>query len=121
MARSPASEELVATAQRVVGALDNSVFAIQGPPGSGKTYTAAHMICDLVAAGKKVGVTALGHKVIRKVLEEVRHAANGLGMSVPCVQKVKDGKETEEQAREPRDHHEKRDPVGAAAVRSGER
>ena len=93
---APPGEDPVATAQRVVGALDNSVFAIQGPPGSGKTYTAAHMICDLVAAGKKVGVTALGHKVIRKVLEEVRHAANGLGMSVPCVQKVKDGKETEE-------------------------
>ena len=92
----PPDEHAVATAQRVVAALDNSVFAIQGPPGSGKTYTAAHMICDLVAAGKKVGVTALGHKVIRKVLEEVGLAASGLGLSVRCVQKVKDGKETEE-------------------------
>ena len=60
-----------ATACRIVSALDRSVFAIQGPPGAGKTFTGARMICQLVKQGKKVGVTALSHKVIRKLLEEV--------------------------------------------------
>ena len=32
-----------------VVALDHSVLAIQGPPGSGKTFTGARMICSLVA------------------------------------------------------------------------
>jgi uncharacterized protein len=40
-------------AKRLLPLLDSSVLAIQGPPGSGKTYTAASMICDLVRAGKR--------------------------------------------------------------------
>ena len=81
-------EEAVETACRVVAALDCSVFAIQGPPGAGKTFTAARVICTLVAAGKKVGVSAFSHKAIRKVLEQVQLAAIELEMEVRCVQKV---------------------------------
>jgi hypothetical protein len=33
------------------------------------------MICELVNHGKKVGITAVGHKVIRKLLDEVLLAA----------------------------------------------
>jgi hypothetical protein len=33
------------------------------------------MICELVDHGKKVGITAVGHKVIRKLLDEVLKAA----------------------------------------------
>jgi predicted RecB family nuclease len=84
-------EEPKATACRVVKALDHSVFAIQGPPGAGKTYTGARMICQLVAQGKKVGVTALSHKVIQKLLAEVVEAAAEDGVAgVHCLQKVKD-------------------------------
>ena len=50
--------------------LDRSVLAIQGPPGAGKTHTGAEMICALVAEGKKVGVTATSHKVIRNLLDK---------------------------------------------------
>jgi uncharacterized protein len=57
-------------------ALDRSTLPIQGPPGSGKTYTAAHMICALVNAGRKVGITAVGHKVIRKLLDDVVKVSN---------------------------------------------
>ncbi len=64
-----ASEKPENTASRIVLALADSVFAIQGPPGSGKTYTGARMICELVKRGKKIGVTALSHKVIRKLFE----------------------------------------------------
>ena len=47
------------------------VLPIQGPPGSGKTYTGARMIVALVAAGKRVGVVANSHKVIGNLLDEV--------------------------------------------------
>jgi predicted RecB family nuclease len=84
-------EEPKATACRIASALDHSVFAIQGPPGAGKTYTGARMICQLVAEGKKVGVTALSHKVIRKLLEEVLAAAAKDGIrGVKCMQKLND-------------------------------
>jgi predicted RecB family nuclease len=84
-------EEPKVTACRIAGALDHSVFAIQGPPGAGKTYTGARMICRLVAEGKKVGVTALSHKVIRKLLEEVVSAAGEDGIrGVKCMQKLND-------------------------------
>ena len=66
---------------------DESVQPIQGPPGSGKTYTAARMICDLLRAGKKVGVTAVSHKVIRKLLEEVLKASD---CPVHAIEKVKE-------------------------------
>ena len=52
----------------VVTRLDRSVLAIQGPPGSGKTYTGARMICALVAQGKSVGVTGPSHKAIVNLL-----------------------------------------------------
>jgi predicted RecB family nuclease len=83
-------EEPQVTACRIVKSLDHSVFAIQGPPGAGKTYTGARMICQLVAQGKKVGVTALSHKVIQKLLAEVVNAAAEDGIAgVHCLQKLK--------------------------------
>jgi uncharacterized protein len=75
-------------ALRLAPTLQAGVLPIQGPPGSGKTYTAARMICELVHAGKKVGITANSHKVIRNVLDETIKAADKLGVTVPCWQKV---------------------------------
>ncbi|WP_307856930.1 TM0106 family RecB-like putative nuclease [Mycolicibacter acidiphilus] len=51
--------------------LDHSYAAIQGPPGAGKTYSAAHLIHTLVLAGKRVGVTATTHHAIDNVVEGV--------------------------------------------------
>ena len=83
-------EEPKITASRIACALDESVFAIQGPPGAGKTYTGARMICELVKQGKKIGITALSHKVIRKLLDEVVDAARDEKVQgVRCLQKVK--------------------------------
>ena len=83
-------EEPKITASRIACALDESVFAIQGPPGAGKTYTGARMICELVKQGKKIGITALSHKVIRKLLDEVVEAAEEAKLRVRCLQRVKD-------------------------------
>jgi predicted RecB family nuclease len=66
-------------------ALDRSLLPIQGPPGAGKTFTGARMICALVNQGKKVGITAVSHKVICKLLDEVIGAAREMNSAgVAC-------------------------------------
>jgi predicted RecB family nuclease len=90
-----ASETAVNTANRIVLALEDSVFAIQGPPGSGKTYTGAQMICELVKLGKRIGVAALSHKVIRKLLDDVVAAAHEMSFEgVRCLDRDKEGEES---------------------------
>jgi uncharacterized protein len=83
-----ASETTLAAALRVAQHLDGGVFPVQGPPGAGKTHTGARMICTLAQSGKKIGITANSHKVIRNILDEVVKAADELGVSIECIQKV---------------------------------
>ena len=73
---------------RVSTKMMSGVLPIQGPPGAGKTFTAAQMICALVRAGRKVGVTANSHKVIRNLLDKVVEQADRSGLAIQCVQKV---------------------------------
>lgn len=86
----PAGEEVVGAAKRLILALDHSILPIQGPPGAGKTYTAAHMILALLNAGKKVGITATSHKVISNLLGKVCEEATKLGQRVSAIQKADD-------------------------------
>jgi uncharacterized protein len=91
-----ASETPEETSVRIVKVLGDSVFAIQGPPGSGKTHIGARMICELVRLGKKIGVTALSHKVIRNLLDKVVEAAKEKETkNVHCLHRDKDGEESE--------------------------
>ncbi|HWZ43215.1 MAG TPA: TM0106 family RecB-like putative nuclease [Candidatus Saccharimonadales bacterium] len=84
-------ETMLDAARRIALSIDFSVLPIQGPPGAGKTYTGARMICELLRQGKKVGITALSHKVIRNLLDEVVKAAQEANMPpMRCVQKVTD-------------------------------
>lgn len=83
-----ADENAVQFAVRIAADLDHTVLAIQGPPGAGKTFTGAQMICELVRRGARVGVTAVSHKVIRKLLDDVAKAANDLRVQVNCIHKV---------------------------------
>ncbi|MFL6548042.1 MAG: DEAD/DEAH box helicase, partial [Povalibacter sp.] len=83
-------ELAVAAAIRVVRSLHGGILPIQGPPGAGKTFTAARMICALVQDGKKVGITANSHKVIRNLLNEVGRFADESGLTLQCIQKVKE-------------------------------
>ena len=81
---------------RVVKTLKDSTFPIQGPPGSGKTHTAAWMICRMVQDRKKVGVTGPSHKVIRNLLDKVVEVADELEIKkLLCVHKAKDESDDE--------------------------
>lgn len=82
-------ETAVQFAVRIAADLDDTVLPIQGPPGAGKTFTGARMICELVRRGARVGVTAVSHKVIRKLLDDVVEAAGELRVQINCVHKVK--------------------------------
>jgi predicted RecB family nuclease len=80
-------------ARRLGLELDHTVLPIQGPPGTGKTYTGARMILDLVATGKRVGVTAQSHRVIGNLLETVARAAAAEGVPVRIGQRCDEADE----------------------------
>ncbi len=86
-------ETLLAGAMRLAPQLEGGVLPIQGPPGTGKTHVGARMIACLVNAGKKVGITATSHKVIRRLLDEVVKAGEELGVGLRCIQKTDDGED----------------------------
>ena len=65
----------LAEQKALVAALDDSYLFIQGPPGSGKTWTGARLIVSLIASGKRVGVAANSHKAIHNLLDGGRDAS----------------------------------------------
>jgi uncharacterized protein len=77
-------------ALRLAPKLSGGVLPIQGPPGAGKTFVGARMVCAIVKAGGKVGITANSHKVIRNFLDEVVRAADENGIDLNCIQKVEE-------------------------------
>ncbi len=66
-------------------ALDQSYLAIQGPPGSGKTYIGARIAIALAERGLRVGVTANSHKVIGHLLGEIEDVARREGLPTPRI------------------------------------
>lgn len=76
-------EPLLDASQRLCSALEHEVLPIQGPPGSGKTFTGARAIVALAKAGKRVGITAVSHKVIDNLLVAIRDAAAADGDASP--------------------------------------
>jgi predicted RecB family nuclease len=81
-------ETTVEAAVRLCQYLEGGILAIQGPPGAGKTFTGARMICELVRRGKKVGITANSHKVIRNLIDATIKAANESATDLQCCHKT---------------------------------
>ena len=48
--------------------LDHSYLTIQGPPGAGKSYTAKHVIAELLKSDSRVGIVSNSHKAINNLL-----------------------------------------------------
>jgi predicted RecB family nuclease len=80
-------DDIVGAARRIAVALDQTVLPIQGPPGSGKTYTGAQMIVELVRAGKRVGITATAHKAITNLVDATIGAAALERLDLRVIQK----------------------------------
>lgn len=79
---------------RVVEAMEDTCLCVQGPPGCGKTYTAARVIANLVVNGKRVAVTSNSHKAINLVLCEVEKLIRHSSPSV-SIAKIGEGKDAE--------------------------
>ncbi len=70
--------------------LDHSYLPIQGPPGSGKTYTAKHIIAELIKTGAKVGIASNSHKAINNLLLRTREycAEQGINGVFACTKET---------------------------------
>jgi uncharacterized protein len=88
---TPSAKALVRSLAR-----ETSILPIQGPPGSGKTFTGGRMIVELVSQGRRVGVTAASHKVVSTLLREVCSAAKQSGVRVRMIQKASEGDECDD-------------------------
>ena len=70
--------------------LTDSFLLVQGPPGAGKTFQGAKAAVELMRAGKRIGVTALSHKAINKLLAEVEREAAEQGFAFHGLKKHSD-------------------------------
>jgi len=86
---------IVVAAREVALSLEDSYLPVQGPPGSGKTYTGARMILSLVRQGRRVGVTANAHKAITNMIHAIAEAAEEEGVPVRIAQKADEGQAAE--------------------------
>jgi uncharacterized protein len=81
------ADQLSATVDAVVR-MENTHLVIQGPPGSGKTFTSAHAIVSLLAENKRVGVMSMSHKAINNLLKTVEEVAAERGVSFTGIKKA---------------------------------
>ena len=77
--------------ERLLLGLDGGHLVIQGPPGSGKTWTSGRLIARLMAAGKTVGVASTSHKAIHNLVRSVEDAAAEAGLSFNGMKKASEG------------------------------
>ena len=77
--------------EKLVLSLDGGHLVIQGPPGSGKTWTSGRLIARLLAEGKTVGVASTSHKAIHNLLGEVEAAAAERGIEFDGRKKASGG------------------------------
>jgi uncharacterized protein len=59
----------------LVRQLDGSCLVVQGPPGSGKTWTGARLAVALLQEGRRIGIAAFSHRAIHNFLEELERVA----------------------------------------------
>ena len=78
-------ESSIDAAIRITRLMSGECLVVQGPPGSGKTYTASRVILSLLAAGKKVGVASNSHKAVVNLLIACGNAARESGKNLQGI------------------------------------
>ena len=77
--------------KELVLGLDGEHLVIQGPPGSGKTWTSGRLIAHLIAHGKTVGVASTSHKAIHNLVAAVEEAAAQIELDFTGIKKASAG------------------------------
>lgn len=85
------SEDIISQVVRAVAGLEESCLFVQGPPGSGKTYTGSRVIVELLKQGFRIGVSSNSHKAISNLLHAVEEAALKAGVRFAGVKKSTKG------------------------------
>jgi hypothetical protein len=77
--------------ERLLLGQDGGHLFVQGPPGSGKTWTGGRLVARLLAGGKRVGVASTSHKAIHKLLDEVEAGSDEIGFDLRGCKKASSG------------------------------
>ncbi len=84
-------QDILAGSLAVAQAMNLTCLYVQGPPGSGKTYTGARMIACVLAKGFRVGITSNSHKAINHLLAGVMGVLAEQGQNIHAVKKFAAG------------------------------
>ncbi|HSK15300.1 MAG TPA: TM0106 family RecB-like putative nuclease, partial [Gaiellaceae bacterium] len=87
----PVQTSDLAEMKRLVLELGDRHLLVQGPPGSGKTWTGARLAVHLLAHGKRVGVASTSHRAIHNFLATLEDAAHEEGVEVEGLKKATGG------------------------------
>lgn len=77
--------------KKLVSGLNEGHLFIQGPPGSGKTWTGARLVVHLLNEGHRLGVASTSHRAIHNLLDEIEVAAKEVGVHFWGLKKSTDG------------------------------
>ncbi|TDP74731.1 TM0106 family RecB-like putative nuclease [Roseateles toxinivorans] len=84
-------QDTVAASLEAASAMDETYLYVQGPPGSGKTYTGSRMIASLLSRGQRVGIMSNSHKAINHLMAGAVRVVKELGLEVIAVKKASQG------------------------------
>jgi predicted RecB family nuclease len=88
----PEGSDILAASLQAVRNMQNTCLYVQGPPGSGKTYTGSRMIATLLKEGKRVGIMSNSHKAIHHLLGKAIDVALEWGVGFSAIKKCTQGK-----------------------------
>ena len=85
---TPGVDPLLDEIIHATAALAGSCLFIQGPPGSGKTWTGSRVIVEMLRRGKRVAVASNSHKAIHNLLAAVEKVALDEGFTFQGAKKA---------------------------------